>query len=281
MSWFGAWDMGKSVLPMRLSKDQLARIEAGSARRAAEPVEVVVSGVGLKPSQRAALVEAERLAAGGLSERRKAAALVRRVEAQLRAAREGLAVEDGIADTLARAEGRGEAFEVETVDVGTFRRDDHGGLVRVKGQPVLDVQTVRRARRADGLASLHRGGWITDDERRIADECRALVEAARPLLRGSVTESRIGSAWFDKEAAMAAAMDRGAANLLLTKILELMSVEERDVFLAIVVQRESLWLRASGGRRGEANRAALSAALATAGAAIEAARKKRLACPAG
>ncbi|WP_176758333.1 hypothetical protein [Brevundimonas sp. 374] len=116
---------------MRLSAEQLARMEASRARRVAGPVEVVVSGVTLRPSQRDALMEAERLAGGGLAERRKAAMLVRLVEGQLKAARDGAAVEAAIEDTLLRAEARGEAFEVETVAVGEFRRDDNGGLARL------------------------------------------------------------------------------------------------------------------------------------------------------
>lgn len=89
---------------MRLSAEQLARMEASRARRVAGPVEVVVSGVTLRPSQRDALMEAERLAGGGLAERRKAAMLVRLVEGQLKAARDGAAVEAAIEDTLLRAE---------------------------------------------------------------------------------------------------------------------------------------------------------------------------------
>lgn len=246
---------------MRLSADQVARIAAAEARRTAAPVEVVVSGVALRPSQRDALVEAERLAGGGLAERRKAASLVRLVEGQLKAAREGAAVEAAIEDTLLRAEMRGEVFEVETVDVGSFRRDDNGGLARIKGQPVLDVQTVRRARRVDGIARLYRAGHLTDDELRIADEYRQLVETARPPVGVATIEPRVGKAWSDPEAPMAAAIERGYAGALLTDIHAAMTPEQARVLQAVAGRGDSIRGLAAGGKQWQANRSMLIAAL--------------------
>ncbi|SPU55884.1 Uncharacterised protein [Brevundimonas vesicularis] len=252
--------MGKAVMPMRLSAEQLARMEASRARRLAGPVEVVVSGVTLRPSQRDALMEAERLA-GGLAERRKAAMLVRLVEGQLKAARDGAAVEAAIEDTLLRAEARGEAFEVETVAVGEFRRDDNGGLARLKGQPILDVQTVRRARRIDGIASLYRAGHLDDDQLRIADEYRQLVEAARPPVGVATIEPRVGRAWADPEAPMAAAIERGQAGALLSRKHAALTPEQAAVLQAVAGRGESIRGLTGGGRRWQTNRSLLIEAL--------------------
>lgn len=252
--------MGRAVA-MRLSPEQAARIEAAAEARRAHSAEVVVSGVALRPSQRAALLEAERLAAGGLAERRKAAALVRLVEGQLKAAREGAAVEAAIEDTLLRAEMRGEAFEIETVEVGEFRRDENGGLARVKGQPVLEVQTVRRARRVDGIASLYRAGHLDDDQLRIADEYRQLVEAARPPVGVATIEPRVGRAWADPEAPMAAAMERGQAGARLSEIHSAMTPAQVAVLQAVAGRGESLRGLVAGGKQWQANRSLLIEAL--------------------
>ncbi len=253
--------MGRVAMPMRLSADQIARMAASQARRAAEAKEVVVSGLALRPSQRIALAEAERLAAGGLAERRKAAMLVRLVDGQLKAARDGAAVAAGIEDTLLRAAMRGEAFEVETVEVGTFRRGEVGDLVRVKGQPILDVQTVRRARRVDGVASLHRAGHLSDRQVQIADRYRQLLEEARPPLGAATIEPRVGRAWSDPEAPMAAAMERGVAGKALAEIHHAMSPDQARVLQAVVGRGETLRGLAGGGRRWQANRSLLINAL--------------------
>lgn len=245
--------MGKSAIPMRLSADQMARIAAAEARRMAVDAEVVVSGVALRPSQRAALREAERLAAGGLAERRQAVMLVRLVEGQLKAARDGQAVEAAIEDTLLRAEMRGEVFDIETVDVGAFRRDHNGGLVRVKGQPVLDVQTVRRARRVDGIASLYRAGHLSDDQMQTVDGYRQLVEAARPPVGVATIEPRVGRAWADPEAPMAAAMERGRSAVTLAEIHSAMTADQARVLQAVAGRGESLRRLVGGGHRWQAN----------------------------
>jgi hypothetical protein len=113
------------VVPTRLSAGQLARIKAAEARRAeavalAQPV--VVNGRSLTATQRDRLIEAERLAVGGLAERKKAAALVRAVEAELRAVVEAVGIEAGIEDTLNRAARRGEAFEVDVPNEPFYHR---------------------------------------------------------------------------------------------------------------------------------------------------------------
>lgn len=142
--------------------------------------EPVVSGCRLSLDQRERLGEAERLASGTLAERRQAVAMVRAVEGELASARDAVETDAAIARALARARRHGEAFEVETVDVGEWRRAEDGSLARRNGQLVLDVQTVRRASRIDGLANLFKAGALTDDEKRVGDEVRALFARATP-----------------------------------------------------------------------------------------------------
>lgn len=140
----------------------------------------VVNGKRLTSTQRERLAEAEALAAGSWRDRQRAVSIIREVEAEIAAARAGTAVERGIEDTLERARARGEAFEVETVDVGEWRRNEMGGLARRDGQPILDVQTVRRASRVDGLASLHKAGALSDGEKQIGDAYRLVLDRAMP-----------------------------------------------------------------------------------------------------
>lgn len=140
----------------------------------------VVNGARLTQGQRDRLVEAEGLAVGSWRDRQRAAAMVREVEAELTAARAVVEIERGIEERLERARRRGEVFGVETVAVGEWRRDDMGGLARRDGQPILDVQRVRRASRVDGLVSLFKAGSLTDEEKQVGDAYRALFERARP-----------------------------------------------------------------------------------------------------
>lgn len=207
--------------PMRLTVGQLARIRAAEERRAEaaqRSAEVTVAGQGLTATQRDRLIEAERLAAGGQSERRKAAALVRSVEAELLAAREARQVEAGIVDTLSRATDRGEAFVLETVEVGEFRRDEDGGLVRRGGLPVLDVQKVRRASRIDGLASLYKARAISDQEKETGDAYRVLYERARPPVSTSAYGSTSGGQ-CDTGRMLVAVAEAGTAGALIGRIV--------------------------------------------------------------
>jgi len=157
----------------------------GRAQATAPMSEPVVSGRKLSREQRERLGEAERLAAGSPAERRQASAMVREIERELAAAREAEETETAIAAALARARRHGEAFEVEAVDVGEWRRDDDGALVRRKGELVLDVQTVRRASRVDGLVNLYRAGVIDDRAKQWGDAFRRLWERARPPMSTS------------------------------------------------------------------------------------------------
>lgn len=205
----------------RLSPAQRARISAAEARRvevAAQARPVMVNGCQLLPSQRERLGEAERLAAGGPMDRRRAAAMVRQVSAELEAAREARGVEAAIVDSLARAARRGEAFAVEVVDIGEWRRNEDGGLVRRGGLPVLDVQTVRRASRLDGLTSLYKAGAITDQEKQDGDAYRVLFEQARPPVSTSAYRDGGGGGHCDTGHMLVAVAEAGSAGAALGRI---------------------------------------------------------------
>lgn len=266
------------VIETRLTPGQLARIAAAEKRRAqaatiAQPV--TVNGRCLTATQRDRLIEAERLAVGGLSERKKAAALVRGVEAELTAAREARAVAAGIEDALARAVLRGEAFEVEIVDIGEWRRGEDGGLVRKHGLPVLDVQTVRRASRVDGLASLYKAGAIGDEAKRTGDACRVLFELAMPPVSSSQYGSSAGGG-CDTGRMLVAVAEAGNAGALLSKIAK--GCGDAKVFAvleAVAGRGASVRSLGAGGDLNAANLGRLKAGLAVAKCVIEQDRSER------
>jgi hypothetical protein len=269
----------------RLTPAQAARIAAAEARRVeavalAQPV--TVNGRSLTATQRDRLIEAERLAGGGLSERKKAAALVRSVEAELTAAREARAVDRGIEDTLARAAGRGEAFEVEIVDIGEWRRAEDGGLVRRNGLPVLDVQTVRRASRVDGLASLYKAGSIGDEEKRIGDACRVLFEQAKPPISSSQYGSSAGGG-CDTGRMLVAVAEAGKAGAMVWQIARACrDVKVFTVLEAVAGRGATIRSLGDGGDLKARNLDRLRAGLAAAKGVIEhdrEGRKARLADP--
>lgn len=271
---------GVRVIPTRLSPAQAARIAAAEARRveaAALVQPVVINGRTLTATQRDRLIEAERLAGGGLSERRKAASLVRSVEAELAAAREARAVDAGIDETLTLASRRGEAFEIEAVDIGEWRRDEDGCLVRRHGLPVLDVQTVRRASRVDGLASLYKAGAIRDEEKRTGDDLRRLWDAVRPpVVSGGLERSSGGQP--DKEAGMAAAVLRGFVGLVLGEV-EARIGDARTFAVLEGVAGRGLTIRSfgDGGDLKAANRERLITGLRVAAEVLSDPKWKRLA----
>jgi hypothetical protein len=266
------------AIETRLSPAQAARIAAAEARRAevaalAQPI--VVNGRSLTATQRDRLIEAERLAAGSLSDRKRAASIVRGVEAELTAAREARAVDAGIEDALARAALRGEAFEVEIVDIGEWRRGEDGGLVRRHGLPVLDVQTVRRASRIDGLASLYKAEAISDDEKQTGDACRAVFEQARPPVSSSQYGSTGGGQCDTGQMLVAVAM-AGSAAALVAKIAKACGdVKVFAVLEAVAGRGASVRSLGDGGGSKARNLARLKAGLAAAKCAIEQDREER------
>ncbi len=270
----------------RLTPAQAARIAAAEARRVeavalAQPV--TVNGRSLTATQRDRLIEAGRLAGGGLSERKKAAALVRSVEAELTAAREARAVDRGIEDTLARAAGRGEAFEVEIVDIGEWRRAEDGGLVRRNGLPVLDVQTVRRASRVDGLASLYKAGSLGDEEKRIGDACRVLFEQAKPPISSSQYEPHCSGGGSDTGRMLVAVAEAGKAGAMVWQIARACrDVKVFTVLEAVAGRGATIRSLGDGGDLKARNLDRLRAGLAAAKGVIEhdrEGRKARLSDP--
>ena len=266
------------VIETRLSPAQAARITAAEARRAeavAAAVPVRVNGRSLTATQRDRLIEAQRLAAGGLSERKKAAALVRSVEAEMIAAREAVEVQAGIDDALARAKTRGEAFEIEMVEIGDWRRDEDGGLVRRNGLPVLDVQTVRRASRVDGLASLYKAQAITDDEKQTGDACRVLFERARPPVSSSQYGST-GGGQCDTGQMLVAVAEAGSAGVIVGKIAEACTdVKVFAVLEAVAGRGASIRSLGDGGDLKARNLERLKVSLAAAKCVLEQDREER------
>lgn len=257
--------MGKpKACGLRLSADQLARIKAGGERRA-EPAraDVVIGGERLTRSQRGRLETAAGLATGGLEERRKAAAMVRTVEAELREAREITAVTAGLSETLGALRARGVEVVEEEVTEGVWRRDEAGAMVRVKGQPVLDARSVRRMRRADGLLSLHRSGALSDEDLERADRYRALYASAQPPVGTSGLDAQLGGI-VDREAPMVAAITRGKAAVLLGEIRKAVGARAADVLEAVAGRGESLRSLVGGGNRWQANRDVLASSLTAA-----------------
>ena len=266
------------VIETRLSPAQAARIMAAEACRAeavAAALPVRVNGRLLTATQRDRLSEAQRLAVGGLSERKKASALVRSVEAELVAAREAAAVQAGIEDALARANTRGDVFEIEVVEIGNWRRDENGGLVRRNGLPVLDVQTVRRASRIDGLASLYKAHAITDDEKQTGDACRVLFERARPPVSSSQYGST-GGGQCDTGQMLVAVAEAGAAGVIVGKIAEACAdVKVFAVLEAVAGRGASIRSLGDGGDLKARNLERLKVGLAAAKCAIEQDREDR------
>lgn len=200
-----------------LSLYQAARL-AMAQRQATPEAPEVVNGTRLKTSQRERLALAERLAAGSVRDRQRAAHLVRTVEAEIAAARLAGSVEEGIADTLQRGRERGEVFEESEVEVGRWRKDDNGAAVRVKGQPILDVERVRRASRVDGLANLYRSGAISETEKRTADRLRLLWDTVETPVAVSKLDRAGAADRASTDALVVDAVRRGHGRVLLGQI---------------------------------------------------------------
>lgn len=254
---------------------------AGRRPVVAPLAEPVIAGQRLSRSQRERLALAEGLAAGGWRDRQRAAHIVRVVEAELAAVRLGQDVERGIEDTLARADARGEAFEVDVVDVGDWRRDAMGGLVRRDGQPVLDVQRVRRASRVDGLASLMRAGSLTVDEVQAAETFRVLYDQARPPVSVSGLEPSAGGGVDSGRMLVQVAMaGRALADIGIIRawiVRETGGAAAADVVEAVAGRGVTIASMGTGGNAKASNLRRLKAGLAAVKAAVLDLKQKRLA----
>ena len=244
--------MGKSVVkPLaRLTREQVLRMAEAEKRRrdAAEARDAKPETVGgwvLTTSQAMRLTMAEKLAAGSVEDRRRAAVMVRGVRDEISLVRDAMAVEADIADSLARAAERGESFEAETVVEGGFLTDGDGALLRVDGHLVADVVTVRRARRVDGVMSLFRSGRIDAEQKKVCDDLRGVWARSLAPVRTSSFELHSGGN-VDREAPMAAAMERGFAGRLLAVINAGVGSEGAKVLMAVAGHGASVRSLASG-----------------------------------
>lgn len=240
----------------RLTREQVLRMAEAERRRreAAEARDVEPARVGgwvLTASQAARLAQAEKLAGGCLDDRRRAARLVKGVQAEIDAVQDAVSVEASIEDALARAAERGDAFEAETVVEGGFMLDGEGRPLRIDGQLVPDVVTVRRARRVDGVTSLFRSGKFDEDDKKVCDQYRAFYMRALPPVRTSVLDPERGGT-VDQEAAMAAAMERGFAARDLTRIRLALGLRAARLVEDVVGQGQSLRSIVSGRAYAEA-----------------------------
>lgn len=253
----------------------------GRAQATAPMSEPVVSGCKLSRGQRERLGEAERLAEGSPAERRKAATMVREVERELAEAREAAETEVTIAKALARARRHGEAFEVEAVDVGEWRRNEDGSLARRNGQLVLDVQTVRRASRIDGLANLYKAGVIDDHAKQRGDVFRVLFDQATPPMAVSDTTPSAGGG-HDPTRMLVKVAVAGSAGAVVTEIGCRLLARTGDgrafeVLCAVAGRGETILSLGVGGNRRAANRDRLVLALETVSEVLSEDRWKGLA----
>lgn len=237
----------------------------------------VVNGKRLTSGQRERLAEAEALAAGSWQDRQRAVFIIRQVEGELAAARANSAVERGIEDTLERARARGETFVVETVDVGEWRRNEMGGLARRGGLPILDVQTVRRASRIDGLASLHKAGSISDADKQIGDAFRLIFDKAK----APVSVSGFGStqAGFKDVGHMLVSVAEAGSALAVLSAIRRRIGDPRTVEVLEAVAGRGATIRSLGdaGSLKVTNRERLLAGLAVAKDVLSDLNRKRLA----
>jgi len=231
------------------------------ARTAPGLAERIVSGRRLTRQQRERLAAAEMLAVGGLADRRRAASIIRDIERELAEARTSEAVEADIADTLARAKARREAFEVELVEVGEWRRNADGTMVRRNGQIVLDVQTVRRASRVDGLANLYKTGAISDQAKRWGDAYRQLVERATPPVSASQYGVR-SQGFCDTGRMLVQVALSGTAGVVIGEIgRRIDDARTFDVLNAVAGRGQTIRSLGLGGDQNEGNKQRLIAAL--------------------
>lgn len=215
---------------------------------------------GLTRSQRDRLEIAGTLAAGSVEQRRQAALMVRRVEAERAAAREAAAVERDL--DIAEARILAEDGEVMT---GTgveaiFLTDRFGAVMRHQGEPVVKLTTVRRVSRVDGLTSAWRSGHVSDAGKVAGERYRSLVEQARPPVVTASLEPKSGGR-VDREAAMAAAMSRGFAARTVSAIHEACGPDIARVLAAVAGEGRTLRSLGEAGNVRIANQSRLRFAL--------------------
>jgi hypothetical protein len=223
--------------------------------------QIIVNGQALNRAQAVALERAAVLAVGSIEERRQAAAMVRRVEGQLRSARDAAAVEAGITETVATLGGKKAGIETELVETASFVRDGHGCVVRHQGEPVLKVETATRAKRVDGLESLWKSGALSDQALADGMLYRQTVAKAQASVGSSLNE-RAGAPRMNSDGAVWAALDRGLSavrlRLVKTAVADARSMEVLD---AVAGRGVTIRTLAGGGDVRENNTRRLAQAL--------------------
>lgn len=240
--------MGRSVSDQ--AKMLASAAGKAGARKVVQPVEaVVVNGQKLDRGQALALERAAMLASGSVEQRRQAAALVRGVERQLGAAEQARDVAAGVVETVAVLGGQRVEVVVEEVEVAAFERDRHGAVVRHQGEPVLRSETVRRARRVDGLTSLLQSSALTQAEYETGMLYRRMVERAQASVGSSLGE-RTGVASVSSDKAVWAAIERGLAAVRLRLVRRAVGDARAMVVLDAVAGRGVTVRSLGGGGRG-------------------------------
>ncbi|WP_312814427.1 hypothetical protein [Brevundimonas sp.] len=256
--------MGRSVSDQ--AKMLASAAGKAGARKAVQPVEtVVVNGQTLDRRQVLDLQRAAALASGSVEQRRQAAALVRGVERQLASTADAIAVQTGVAETVQVLADQQVAVVVEDVETASFVRDAHGAVVRHQGEPVLKVETSRRARRVDGLASLLQSGSLTPADYETGMLYRRMVERAQAPVGSSLGE-RSGAVSVSSDKAVWAAIERGLCAVRLRMVKHAVGDARAMAVLDAVAGRGVTVRSLGGGGRGamlDAER--LVSALRTAG----------------
>lgn len=223
----------------------------------------IVNGRKLSTDQAARLTEAEGLAGGSWRDRQQAAAMVRAVERELGEAAEGDAVQRGVAEAVALLRARGVEVEVADTVQGGFVRDGLGRLKRHQGQLVYAAETVRVARRVDGLVSAWKAGVISDGEKLTADAVRVLWGMAQPAM-GSSLNVGTGGGGPDSNQLNLMALKRAYAGARLRAVrVRLGDDKAADVLEAVAGRGETLRSLGTGDQH-EANKVRLRRGLAVA-----------------
>lgn len=206
---------------------------------------IVVNGQALNRAQAEALERAAVLAKGSIEERRQAAAMVRRVERQLSAAREAEAVAAGIAETVKALGGSEAGVAIEVVETASFVRDTHGAVLRHQGEPVLKVETATRAKRVDGLESLLKSGALDADDHEAGLLYRRMVAKAQASVGSSLNE-RSTAPRMSSDGAVWSALERGYAALRLRLVRGAIG-DERAMAVLDAVAGRGITIRTLGG----------------------------------
>lgn len=224
-----------------------------------------VNGRVISACQADRLSRAVGLSIGSAEDRRQAAAIIRKVEAELAEARLVEVVDVGLNETIGRMKARGEEVEDGEAVEAEFIRDRFGAVMRHQGEPMLKTRRGRRISKVDGLKSLHRSGALSDAELGIANRVRILAEAARPpISSGQINPVRVdGGLAATSDDLVAAAMSRGDASMRLSMIMKAAN-PYAALLSAVVIEGKSIRTCGADGNMRRANADRLKRILAVA-----------------